>query len=112
VKFQPGEHVICINGNFRWAKRRYARFPIVYPKQGQLYVVRDYVCHGNAPAIVLEEMMNPIVQYNDGVYREAGFWDERFAKAPSIEGIKQIAEEVSRWLPAPVKRRKRQKEDA
>jgi hypothetical protein len=56
------------------------------------------------------------VPYMDGRFREAGFWDERFERAPNIDGLKKVMEEVSRWLPQPadieIVEDEKEKEDA
>jgi hypothetical protein len=97
MKFKPGESVVCINDDFGWARKKYRAAAITFPVRGKCYVVRRYVIKGSHPAIVLKGMKNPRVIYNDGGIREAGFWDERFEKAPSIDGLKQIATDVSSW---------------
>ena len=101
MKFQRGESVVCINDDFKWAQRRYAMFNITWPVRGKCYVVRRYVIAGPKPALVLQGIVNPRVPYMDGRMREAGYWDARFERAPSIEGLQKAADEVSRWLPAP-----------
>lgn len=100
MKFKVGESIVCINDNFRWAKRRYAMFNITYPVIRKCYVVRKYMIGGSHPALGLIGIHNPRVPYSDGRVREAGFWEERFERAPSIESIKHAMEAVSRWLPA------------
>jgi len=112
MRFQPGEAVICINDDFTWAKRKYARFEITWPVRGRHYVVRKYVMGGSHPAIVLQGIVNPKVPYNDDVWREAGYHDQRFMRAPKVEGsetkntsiddLKKIAEQTAQWLPATV----------
>jgi hypothetical protein len=66
--------------------------------RGKCYVVRKYVCKGTHPAIVLQGIVNQPVIYNDGGIREAGFWDERFERAPGIEELKKVADDVELWL--------------
>ena len=102
MKFKPGESVVCINDDFGWAKRQYRSQNITFPVRGKCYVVRRYVIKGSHPAIVLQGIVNPNVIYNDGRIREAGFWDERFERAPGIEDLKKAADEVSRWLPSEI----------
>ena len=99
MRFQIGESVICINDDFRWAKRKYIAFNVTWPARGTCYVVRRYVIGGSHPAIVLRGIVNPRVPYNDGVLREAGFWDQRFMRAPKIDDLKKIAEETTRLVP-------------
>lgn len=91
MKFRNGDSVVCINDDFKWARKKYLQFNMTFPTRGKCYVVRAYVMLGSYPALVLQDIVNPRVPYNDGVWREAGYWDERFEKAPSIEGLKEIA---------------------
>ena len=95
-KFKRGESVVCIDDDFRWAQKKYADAHLNFPVRGKCYVVRAYAVHGSHPAVLLAEITNPFVIYNDGKIREAGFWEERFEKAPSIEQLKRIAESVGR----------------
>jgi hypothetical protein len=97
MKFKVGESVICINDDFKWARRRYPS--VTFPVRGKCYVVRAYVVGGRAPGILLQGIVNRNVVYLDGKTREAGFWEERFERAPSIDGIKKAATDISRWLP-------------
>jgi hypothetical protein len=90
--------VVCINGDFSWAKRHYRSHKLTFPVHGKCYVVRKYVVKGKYPAIVLQGIVNPRVVYSDRKIREAGFWDERFERAPGIEEIKKIADDVDMWL--------------
>ena len=99
MKFNAGESVICINDDFSWARRNYRPYKLTYPVRGQCYVIRGYVIGGKKPAVVLQSISNPRVPYNDGIWREAGFWDERFERAPDISELRKIAEEVSRSAP-------------
>ena len=113
MKFKPGESVVCINDDFGWARKKYRAAKITFPVRGKCYVVRRYVVLGSHPAIVLQGIVNPRVVYNDGRIREAGFWDERFERAPGIEDLKKAADEVSRWLPNITEEEKeREQEDA
>ena len=111
-KFKVGESVICINDDFSWAIKKYLGIALTFPKRGKCYVVRAYVAKGSHPAIVLQGIVNPPVIYNDRKIREAGFWDERFERAPSIDGIKKAANDVSRWLPIDPPVKVPEKEDA
>jgi len=88
--FYVGQPVICVNDNFSWCRKYYPEV-IHYPEKGHRYIVRDYVCEGTTPAIVLNEMKNPPVVYTDNMIREAGFWDRRFVAAP-------LPEEITCWL--------------
>ena len=110
MKFKPGESVVCINDDFSWARKQYAASAITFPVRGKCYVVRAYVVKGSHPAIVLQGIVNPRVVYNDRKIREAGFWEERFERAPGIEELKKVATDVSQWLPLVVE--EREKEDA
>jgi hypothetical protein len=113
MKFKPGESVVCINDEFKWARKKYAMFKITWPVRGKCYVVRQYVISGSHPALVLQGIKNPRVRYNDGSWREAGFWEERFERAPGIEDLKKAADDVSRWLPNETETEKeREQEDA
>ena len=98
TKFNPGESVVCINDDFGWARKKYRAVNITWPVRGKCYVVRAYVMRGKIPAIVLQGIVNPPVIYNDGRIREAGFWDERFERAPGIEDLKKVADDVEMWL--------------
>jgi hypothetical protein len=98
MKFKPGESVVCIDDSFSWARRHYRSYRLTFPVRGKCYVVRKYIVKGKYPAIVLQGIHNPDVKYNDGMWREAGFWDERFERAPGIEEIKKIADDVDLWL--------------
>lgn len=89
MMFSRGQPVICVNDNFAWARKRYPDM-LSYPVKGQRYIVREYVCWGRAPAIVLREIKNPRVPYMDGKFREAGFWDRRFIIAPLPESISNL----------------------
>jgi hypothetical protein len=99
MKFKTGESVVCIDDSFTWARKKYAMFKITWPTQGCCYVVRGYAIKGDYPAIVLRGIVNPRIPYNDGIWREAGFWEERFERAPSIDNLKQIAETISNMFP-------------
>jgi len=99
MKFKPGESVVCINDDFSWARKQYAASLITFPVRGKCYVVRAYVAKGKFPAIVLQGIVNPKVVYHDRRVREAGFWDERFERAPGIESLKQIAHELTHGFP-------------
>jgi hypothetical protein len=99
MKFKPGESVVCINDDFGWARKKYKAARITFPVRGKCYVIRAYVAKGKFPAIVLQGIVNPTVIYNDGRIREAGFWDERFERAPGIESLKQIAYELTHGFP-------------
>lgn len=99
MKFRSGESVVCINDDFAWARKKYAAAKITFPVRGKCYVVRAYVMKGTHPAIVLQGIKNPFVVYQDGRMREAGFWDERFERAPGIESLKQIAYELTHGFP-------------
>lgn len=80
--FYIGQAIICINDDFKWSRKHYPKI-IAYPIFGQRYTVRDYVCVGSHPAIVLQEIRNPDVIYmNNKKVAEAGFWDQRFVGAP------------------------------
>lgn len=98
-KFKAGESVVCINDDFDWSRKKY--HGLSYPTRGTCYVVRRYVCGGEHPAIVLVGLRNIRVRYTDGVVREAGFWDERFEKAPGIDDIRRIAADVGKWCGVP-----------
>jgi hypothetical protein len=80
--FYIGQHVICINDDFSWVKKKYPNAKVNWPRFAQRYIVRGYVCDGSHPAIVLQEIKNPDVIYKNGAIREAGFWDARFVGAP------------------------------
>jgi hypothetical protein len=99
AKFKPGESVVCINDDFSWARKKYSPIKLTFPVRGKCYVVRAYVMGGTHPAIVLQGIVNPPVVYNDRRIREAGFWDERFERAPGIESLKQIAHELTHGFP-------------
>jgi len=99
MKFKPGESVVCINDDFSWARKKYRAANITFPVRSKCYVVRAYVIGGKIPAIVLQGVVNPPVVYSDGQIREAGFWDERFERAPGIESLKQIAHELTHGFP-------------
>jgi hypothetical protein len=90
MKFRAGESIVCIDDKFAWARRKYKKFGMLFPVQGRCYVVRGYVILGSHPAVLLREITNPRVPYSDGYWREAGFWEERFEKAPNIDGLKQL----------------------
>jgi hypothetical protein len=80
-KFHVGQEVVCINDDFSKMLKMYSLLNLPgfnLPRRGNLYVVRDYVIHGKFPAIVVMELHNPIIPYMDDIWREAGFWDERF----------------------------------
>lgn len=79
--FETGQAIICINDDFKWARKHYPQV-VNWPRFGSRYIVRGYVCDGRCPAIVVQEMTNVIVIYSDGAEREAGFADKRFVKAP------------------------------
>ena len=98
MKFRPGESVVCINDDFSWARKEFPSI-VTYPVRGKCYVVRAYVVKGKYPAIVLQGITNPQVVYHDRKVREAGFWDERFERAPGIESLKQIAYELTHGFP-------------
>jgi hypothetical protein len=108
AKFKEGESAVCINDDFTYATRKYSGTPLTFPKRGKCYVVRGYAVRGKFPAVLLIGIKNPRVRYMDGVTREAGFWEERFERAPGIEDLTKIATEVTRWCSAPV----REDEDA
>lgn len=80
--FYPGQPVICINDDFSWARKHYPDVNLAWPTFGKRYIVRDYVCGGRHPALVLYEITNPNVIYSDGEIKEAGFWEKRFVGAP------------------------------
>jgi hypothetical protein len=86
--FAAGQIVICINDDFSFARKKYPEV-LGYPVFGQRYQIRDYVCDGKAPAVVLQEFTNPRVPYIDGVWREAGFWDKRFVNAPPLVYVEE-----------------------
>lgn len=88
--FGAGESIVCINDDFRWAKLYYKNFNLTYPRRGACYVVRNYLVLGSHPALTVQGINNPKVPYKDGIWREAGFWDQRFEKAPSIDELKEI----------------------
>jgi hypothetical protein len=107
-KFYIGQPVVCINDNFSWAKRVFSTFPIAYPSLGQRYVVRAYLYIGDdKPIIALAGITNIKIPYTDGVWREAGFWDGRFA--PVTE--QQVKEIISQAIKPPSKSKHRKKED-
>lgn len=87
--FYIGQAVICINDNFRWARKYYSQVHS-YPVKGGRYRVRAYACDGSKPAILLRELFNPKVMYQDGFIREAGFWEGRFVAAPLPEEISKL----------------------
>ena len=99
MKFKPGKSVVCINDDFSWARKMYSTHKLTFPVRGRCYVVRAYVIGGKKPAIVLQDIVNPRVVYNDGTIHEAGFWDERFERAPGIEGLRKIADELTHGVP-------------
>lgn len=78
--FGVGQAIICINDDFRWARKNYPG--LSYPTFGSRYIVRAYVVDGNCPAIVLQEIRNRDVVYLSGKIYEAGFADKRFVGAP------------------------------
>lgn len=80
--FYITQTVICINDDFRWARSHYPDPNIIYPVFGLRYIIRTYVCGGKFPAVALFEIKNKCVIYQDGIVREAGFWDRRFVSAP------------------------------
>lgn len=105
MKFYVGQPVICVNDDFTRADKYYPG--ITWPVRGRRYVVRGYVADGSArigfsrvvyAAIVVMEIRNRRVRYMDGGVREAGFWDERFEPATSIEDLKKVATDVDLWL--------------
>jgi len=101
AKFTRGESVVCINDDFGKVARVYGtHIGLVFPVRGKCYVVRRYVIHDHHPCIVLVGIKNPRVLYMDDVMREAGFWEERFERAPSIEGLREIATVTSTMLGA------------
>jgi hypothetical protein len=94
--FHDGQIVICINDDFSWARKAFKDHNLSFPTFGNRYVVRGYVCGGRAPALVVQEIINPQVRYNDGVTREAGFWDVRFVGAPPPEhALEKMDEEIN-----------------
>jgi hypothetical protein len=99
MKFRSGESIVCINDNFKWARRQYKAHNLTFPVRGKCYVVRSYVVLGTHPALVLQGIVNIRVPYKDGVWREAGYWEERFEKAPSIDGLKEIARKAKITAP-------------
>jgi len=103
AKFKPGESVVCIDDDFKWAIERYGP-GITWPVRGRCYVVRSYIFRGHHPAILLQGIVNPKVRYLDRSMREAGFWEERFEKAPGIESLTRIADEISGRVPMHTKK--------
>jgi hypothetical protein len=91
--FAAGQPVICINDNF---KRSRKKFPgLNFPTFGKRYTVRDYVCDGKYPAIVLHEIRNHKVRYMNGDIQEGGFWDVRFVGASSpVKAKRAMKKEV------------------
>lgn len=60
---QIGQHVVLVDD--QWKSRDDCRFGVVLPIKGTVYTVRD-VFEGVAiigPAIVLEEIVNPVLNY-------------------------------------------------
>lgn len=112
MKFKSGEPVICIDDSFTWARQTYRSFNLTFPVCGRCYVVRGYVIKGSHPAITLQGISNVQVPYLDGKFREAGFWEERFARAPDISDLRKIADQASCWLPAGIVQDENEKEDA
>lgn len=98
MKFQVGESVICIDDSFTWARQYYRKYNVTWPVCGRVYVVRGYAIKGSHPALLLRDVKNPNVPYRDGTMREAGFWEERFERAPDLGDLRKIADDVSRWL--------------
>lgn len=92
--FRTGQKIICINDNFKWAKRRWPE--LEYPKFGGVYVMRAYVLIAKKSILVVREITNREIRYTDGHIREAGFWEGRFvgkfdSQLKEVQEIKENA---------------------
>ena len=119
ARFYIGQPVICIDDRLnRWLIRRHPG--VQWVKLGQRYTIRgnhEARMHGGVMNFVtLHELRNPDVVWNDGVVREASFWEERFEPATDIGEIDKAREKIGEWGKSSewdhkVKRRVRKKEN-
>lgn len=89
MMFYIGQPVVCIRTSR--PKRFDQMFPnLVWPVQGQRYIVRAYTIGGTHPCILVNGIHNREVLYSDGKFREAGFLDRRFRPATDIGLLNEL----------------------
>lgn len=93
-RFYIGQPVVLVHDNWpsfwssKWARGS------TRPVKGQKYHVRSYQYDAPPPlCMTLMEITNPMVRWSDGVEREAGFAETRFAPITD-EQVRGIIEEA------------------
>jgi hypothetical protein len=118
-RFYIGQPVICIDDRQnRWLIRHHPG--VTWIRRGERYTIRgnhEATIKGTlANFVTLYEIHNPSVVWNDGIVREASFWEERFEPATDIGELDKIVEKIGEWGKSSewdkkVKRRVRKKKD-
>jgi hypothetical protein len=75
--FTVGQKVVCIDGS---APSRDVKFSLGsrYPDDGKIYTIRECLIWGGSPAVRLQEIVNPKLNFIHEGFSEQAFSPERF----------------------------------
>ena len=96
--FRVNQKVVCVDDRFgkRWHQRGILQRPI----KGRVYTVRDVGIYnfavGPMPSLRLEEIINPIIDWDDGDTSEIAFHAGRFRPAVERKTDISFAHEILR----------------
>ena len=78
TNLRVGMKVVCVKEHDPDIRREMASFGVAAPVLRHVYTIRAVrsICGG--PDVLLEEIVNPVLQYNDGLRTEQGFSVDRF----------------------------------
>ncbi len=91
---KAGDIIICVNDS--WSASALELVPN-RPKKDSFYVVRDLLINFNNTGndgVYLEEIYNPDIRLNTGIYKEPCFRVDRFSKVDGLEGVLEEVEEL------------------
>ena len=83
--FKKGDRVLCINATFSPSILAKFKNPISLPRFMEIYTIRDFY----DKSIYLEEIVNPVFEYDFNLLMEPCFYKWRFIKLLSAEAAEE-----------------------
>lgn len=118
ARFYEGQPVVCVKGGSNPnADRRYPG--LRWPVKGRRYTIRkaEIPQRGRMNFVLVNGISNRAIRWPCGTRYEAGFWEDRFEPATSIEDLEKARDSTPNFFKGGddewdrrVKRRERKKE--
>ncbi|MGV2110129.1 hypothetical protein ACQZ46_02500 [Agrobacterium salinitolerans] len=75
--FTVGQKVVCVDGSAP-SREQKLRLGSRYPDEGKIYTIRECLIWGGSPAVRLEEIVNPLLNFAFDGFSEQAFSPARF----------------------------------